>query len=102
MAWLKVEDKYFYESSFYFLNLCSWVWQTPVPSFPHYQGAWSKEWILNNLNASRLVHYFMFLAILSSLNFIFYLVVTKFYQYKAEVSDSMEVLKGELEGSKVK
>ncbi|CAK9139531.1 unnamed protein product [Ilex paraguariensis] len=61
-----------------------------------------KGWILNNLNASRLDHYFAFLAILSSLNFIFYLVVTKFYQYKAEVSDSMEVLRGELEVSKNK
>ncbi|KAK2966761.1 hypothetical protein RJ640_018330 [Escallonia rubra] len=59
-------------------------------------------WIRNNLNASRLDYYYAFLAILSSANFIFYIVVAKFYQYKAEVSDSMEVLKEELEGPKNK
>ncbi|XP_059653278.1 protein NRT1/ PTR FAMILY 5.2-like [Cornus florida] len=57
-----------------------------------------KGWILNNLNASRLDYYFAFLAILSFLNFIFFLVMTKLYQYKAEVSDSMEVLGEELKG----
>uniref|UniRef100_A0A5B6ZQB4 Peptide transporter PTR3-A-like n=1 Tax=Davidia involucrata TaxID=16924 RepID=A0A5B6ZQB4_DAVIN len=59
-----------------------------------------KGWILNNLNDSHLDYYFAFLAILSSLNFIFFLVMTKFYTYKAEISDSMEVLREELEGPK--
>lgn len=57
-----------------------------------------KGWILNNLNASRLDYYYGFLAILVFLNFIFFLVMTKFYVYKAEVSDSMEVLKVQIEG----
>ncbi|XP_059653270.1 protein NRT1/ PTR FAMILY 5.2-like [Cornus florida] len=57
-----------------------------------------KGWILNNLNASHLDYYFAFLTILSFLNFIFFLVMTKLYQYKAEVSDSMEVLGEELKG----
>ncbi|KAI8560798.1 hypothetical protein RHMOL_Rhmol04G0283800 [Rhododendron molle] len=57
-----------------------------------------KGWILNNLNASRLDYYYGFLAILVFLNFIFFLVMTKFYVYKAEVSDSMEVLKEQIEG----
>ncbi|XP_059653258.1 protein NRT1/ PTR FAMILY 5.2-like [Cornus florida] len=57
-----------------------------------------KGWILNNLNASHLDYYFAFLAILSFLNFILFLVMTKLYQYKAEVSDSMEVLGEELKG----
>ncbi|KAI8560797.1 hypothetical protein RHMOL_Rhmol04G0283700 [Rhododendron molle] len=57
-----------------------------------------KGWILNNLNASRLDYYYGFLAILVFLNLIFFLVMTKFYVYKAEVSDSMEVLKEQIEG----
>ncbi|GKV19102.1 hypothetical protein SLEP1_g29399 [Rubroshorea leprosula] len=49
-------------------------------------------WILNNLNASHLDYYYAFLAILNFLNFFFFLVVIKFYVYKTEVSDSMQVL----------
>ncbi|GLT42119.1 hypothetical protein SLA2020_161390 [Shorea laevis] len=53
-------------------------------------------WILNNLNASHLDYYYAFFAILNFLNFIFFLVVIKFYVYKAEVSNSIEVLTEEL------
>ncbi|XP_050216453.1 protein NRT1/ PTR FAMILY 5.2-like isoform X2 [Mercurialis annua] len=49
-------------------------------------------WILNNLNASHLDYYYAFFAILYFFNFIFFLVVLKFYVYKAEVSNSVEVL----------
>lgn len=59
-----------------------------------------KGWILNNLNDSHLDYYYAFFAMLNFLNFIFFLFVTKFYVYKAEVSDSMEVLREELGGSK--
>ncbi|XP_059630394.1 protein NRT1/ PTR FAMILY 5.2-like [Cornus florida] len=58
-----------------------------------------KGWILNNLNDSHLDYYYAFFAILSFLNFIFFLVVSKFYVYKAEVSNSMQVLRDELKGS---
>ncbi|KAK6914127.1 Proton-dependent oligopeptide transporter family [Dillenia turbinata] len=50
------------------------------------------DWIKNNLNASHLDYYYAFVAILNFLNFIFFLVMTKFYVYKAEVTDSMEAL----------
>ncbi|KAL2463553.1 Protein NRT1/PTR FAMILY 5.2 [Forsythia ovata] len=66
------------------------------------QGNDHKGWIQNNLNASRLDLYFAFLAVLSFLNFIVFLLITKLYRYKDEVSNSMEVLKEELEGSKSK
>ncbi|CAK7327298.1 unnamed protein product [Dovyalis caffra] len=56
-----------------------------------------RGWILDNLNASHLDYYYAFFAILNFLNFIFFLVVIRFYVYKAEVSDSMEVLAEELE-----
>ncbi|CAK9139528.1 unnamed protein product [Ilex paraguariensis] len=56
-------------------------------------------WILNNLNASHLDYYYAFLAILNFLNLIFFVVVTKFYVYKAEVSDSMAVLRESLGGT---
>ncbi|KAF2285526.1 hypothetical protein GH714_005312 [Hevea brasiliensis] len=59
-------------------------------------------WILNNLNASHLDYYYAFFAILNFLNLIFFFVVIKFYVYKAEVSDSMEVLAEELKGMRLK
>lgn len=59
-------------------------------------------WILNNLNASHLDYYYAFFAILNFGNFIFFLVVIKFYVYKAEVSDSMHVLAEELKGMRLK
>lgn len=55
-----------------------------------------RGWILDNLNASRLDLYFAFLAVLSLLNYVLFLVITVSYSYKAEVSDSMEVVKEEL------
>ncbi|XP_022138841.1 protein NRT1/ PTR FAMILY 5.2-like [Momordica charantia] len=55
-----------------------------------------KGWILNNLNASHLDYYYGFFAILNCLNFIFFLVVSRFYVYKAEVSDSIRLLTEEL------
>ncbi|KAL8161948.1 hypothetical protein V2J09_013437 [Rumex salicifolius] len=56
-----------------------------------------RGWILNNLNESHLDYYYGFLAVLNALNFFFFIVVAKFYIYKAEVSHSMEVLKEELD-----
>ncbi|KAF5452647.1 hypothetical protein F2P56_027621 [Juglans regia] len=58
-------------------------------------------WILNNLNASHLDYYYAFFVILNILNFIFFLLVIKFYVYKAEISDSIKVLTEELQGMKV-
>lgn len=55
-----------------------------------------KGWILNNLNASHLDYYYAFFAVLNALNFIFFLVMTKMYVYKAEISDSIKVLTEEL------
>ncbi|XP_068650186.1 protein NRT1/ PTR FAMILY 5.2-like [Aristolochia californica] len=48
-----------------------------------------KGWILNNLNASHLDYYYAFFAILSFLNFIFFLVLSNFYVYRAEISHEM-------------
>ncbi|KAK8964076.1 Peptide transporter PTR3-A [Platanthera guangdongensis] len=49
-----------------------------------------KGWILNNLNASHLDYYYVFLLILCLCNFFFFLIVCKFYVYKAEVFESLE------------
>ncbi|XP_077227411.1 protein NRT1/ PTR FAMILY 5.2-like isoform X2 [Tasmannia lanceolata] len=51
-----------------------------------------KGWILNNLNASHLDYYYAFFAILNFLNFIYFLVANKFYVYKVEASESIEVV----------
>lgn len=58
-----------------------------------------KGWIRNNLNASHLDYYYAFFAVLNLLNFIFFLIMTKLYVYKAEVSDSMIILEEELKAT---
>ncbi|XP_028770067.1 protein NRT1/ PTR FAMILY 5.2-like [Neltuma alba] len=55
-------------------------------------------WILNNLNTSHLDYYYAFFAVLNLLNFFLFIVVTKFYVYKAEVSNSIQMLTQELRG----
>ncbi|KAL6526621.1 hypothetical protein OROGR_015711 [Orobanche gracilis] len=66
------------------------------------KGDGHEGWIRNNLNASHLDYYYAFFVILNLLNFIFFLVVVRCYVYKAEVSDSMRVLREELEASRRK
>ncbi|XP_047948236.1 protein NRT1/ PTR FAMILY 5.2-like [Salvia hispanica] len=60
----------------------------------------NQGWIRNNLNASHLDYYYAFFAILNLVNFGFFLLVVRYYVYRAEVSDSMSVLTQELEGSR--
>ena len=54
-----------------------------------------RGWILNNLNASRLDYYYAFFSVLNVLNFVFFLVVCKFYVYRAETSETAGVMAGE-------
>lgn len=53
-------------------------------------------WVLNNLNASHLDYYYALIAALSAANFFVFLLISKFYVYKAEVSGSFQVLADEL------
>uniref|UniRef100_J3N3B5 Uncharacterized protein n=1 Tax=Oryza brachyantha TaxID=4533 RepID=J3N3B5_ORYBR len=48
-------------------------------------------WILNNLNASRLDHYFAFFAVLNCVNLVFFFLVCRLYVYNAEVSHVVDV-----------
>lgn len=50
-----------------------------------------KGWVLNNLNASHLDYYYGFLTILTVLNLIFFIFVSRIYTYKAEVFESANV-----------
>ncbi|KAG2283072.1 hypothetical protein Bca52824_054292 [Brassica carinata] len=50
-----------------------------------------RGWILNNLNESRLDYYYLFFALLNFVNFALFLVVVKFYVYRAEVTQSVDV-----------
>ncbi|CAM8962578.1 unnamed protein product [Rhodiola kirilowii] len=52
-----------------------------------------KGWISDNLNECHFDYYYAFLAVLSFLNFLFYLVVCKFYCYNADISESKKVWK---------
>lgn len=54
-------------------------------------------WILNNLNASHLDYYYAFFVLLNMANFILFLFISKFYTYKVEISNSLEVLKDDLD-----
>ncbi|KAF8032588.1 hypothetical protein BT93_D1487 [Corymbia citriodora subsp. variegata] len=49
-----------------------------------------KGWILDNLNISHLDYYYAFLAVLTFLNFLVFLVVAKFYVYNEEVTFDKE------------
>ncbi|CAJ2628100.1 protein NRT1/ PTR FAMILY 5.2-like [Trifolium pratense] len=60
-----------------------------------------KGWILNNLNDSHLDYYYAFFAGLNLLNLVFFAIVTRFYVYRVEVSDSIQVLADELKEKKM-
>ncbi|RHN48255.1 putative proton-dependent oligopeptide transporter family [Medicago truncatula] len=45
-----------------------------------------KGWILDNLNISHLDYYYAFLALISVVNFFFFLVIAKFFVYNDDVT----------------
>ncbi|XP_027188302.1 protein NRT1/ PTR FAMILY 5.2-like [Cicer arietinum] len=45
-------------------------------------------WISDNLNTSHLDYYYVFMAVLSLLNFLFFLVVAKFFVYNVDVTQN--------------
>ncbi|KAL5226207.1 hypothetical protein ABZP36_012846 [Zizania latifolia] len=55
-------------------------------------------WILNNLNASRLDHYFAFFVVLNCVNLVFFFLVCRLYVYNAEVSRVVHVGGGSSSG----
>ncbi|CDP03779.1 unnamed protein product [Coffea canephora] len=61
-----------------------------------------KGWILDSLNTSRLDYYYAFFALLSFLNFLLYLVVTKFYVYNSDISETTRELQEAMETSPMK
>ncbi|KAM7521741.1 hypothetical protein LguiA_011643 [Lonicera macranthoides] len=56
-----------------------------------------KGWILDNLNVSHLDYYYAFYAVLSLLNFFFFLVVAKFFVYNTETNEAKWELKEAME-----
>ncbi|XP_071741259.1 protein NRT1/ PTR FAMILY 5.2-like [Rutidosis leptorrhynchoides] len=52
-----------------------------------------KSWILDNLNISHLDYYYAFFAVLSFLNFCFFLLVAKNFDYNAEVTVTEQEMK---------
>ncbi|KAJ9565165.1 hypothetical protein OSB04_001131 [Centaurea solstitialis] len=53
-------------------------------------------WIRNNLNQSRLDYYYALLVVLSFLNFLFFLVVAKNFDYNNEVDETEKELKEDI------
>ncbi|KAK2984621.1 hypothetical protein RJ640_029127 [Escallonia rubra] len=49
-------------------------------------------WILDNLNLSHLDYYYAFFAVLSLLNFLFFLVVAKYFVYNTDTNESKREL----------
>ncbi|CAI8614371.1 unnamed protein product [Vicia faba] len=58
-----------------------------------------KGWILDNLNISRLDHYYLFMAVLSSLNFLCFVVVAKSFVYNVDVKQNKSGLEMNLASS---
>ena len=50
------------------------------------------SWLLNNLNASRIYYYYALVAILSFINFIFFLLVSRSYAYKREANKALSAM----------
>ncbi|KAK7284144.1 hypothetical protein RJT34_18884 [Clitoria ternatea] len=48
-------------------------------------------WVLDNLNISHLDYYYAFMAVLSSMNFLCFLVVTKFFVYNVDVTQKFNL-----------
>ncbi|XP_042516838.1 protein NRT1/ PTR FAMILY 5.2-like [Macadamia integrifolia] len=53
------------------------------------KGDGHEGWIRNDLNASHLDYYYAFFSVLNILNFIFFVVVTKYYVYRADTSETI-------------
>eukprot|EP01018_Ginkgo_biloba_P000984 Gb_03690 [translate_table: standard] len=68
-------------------NFISSFLLTTVPKITGRKGHTS--WILDNLNACRLDYYYAFLTVLNLLNIIYFLIVSHFYVYKRETSESL-------------
>ncbi|EXB53513.1 Peptide transporter [Morus notabilis] len=60
---------------------------TTVSDFTKRHGR-GKGWILDNLNVSHLDYYYAFLAVLSFINFFFFLFVAKLFVYNVDVTES--------------
>ncbi|KAL7585914.1 hypothetical protein Lser_V15G41848 [Lactuca serriola] len=56
-------------------------------------------WILNNLNESHIDYYYVFYAILSFVNFFFFLVAAKNFDYNVEVDETKQELENKILGS---
>lgn len=61
----------------------------------HITSARGEGWILNNLNASHLDYYYALLAVLSAVNFAFFLWLARSYPYKTELCEPVDLLKEE-------
>ena len=51
-----------------------------------------RGWVLDNLNISRLDNYYMFMAVLSLLNFLCFLVVAKLFVYNDDARENKSSL----------
>ncbi|KAL6553824.1 hypothetical protein OROMI_019497 [Orobanche minor] len=60
------------------------------------KGDGDEGWIQDNLNASHLDYYYAILAALNFFNFIFFLLLVRFYVYKVEISEPTRFVREEL------
>ncbi|KAH7430326.1 hypothetical protein KP509_09G093500 [Ceratopteris richardii] len=63
------------------LGIGSWISSLLVTIVRHVTG-YSDGWILDNINRSKVSHFYWLLAILSAVNFIFFLICASFHRYK--------------------
>lgn len=77
-------------------NFVSSFLLTTVSRVTEARGHDHEGWIRDNLNVSHLDYYYAFFGVLNVLNLAIFLLIAKFYVYKAEVSDSIQLLHHQL------
>lgn len=58
-----------------------------------------KGWILDNLNVSHLDYYYAFYAVLSFINFLFFLIVARLFVYNTEINKANKELQEAMQPS---
>ncbi|KAJ3676486.1 hypothetical protein LUZ60_003898 [Juncus effusus] len=81
----------FFTSGYGVGNFLNGVFVTIVDKLTRRHGG--KSWIGKNLNDSHLDYYYVFLIVLSTINFIFFVWGARRYQYKREVEEMEENIK---------
>ncbi|EEF45005.1 nitrate transporter, putative [Ricinus communis] len=83
--------------SFFYLGLAgSFYLSSILVSIVHHVTAGSngRDWLAEDLNKGRLDYFYYMIAVLGVVNFVYFLVVAKWYKYKGNNTDEIQVIDG--------